>query len=218
LDEIGSAFSKGLRVRGETCTHYLTLDESNLAKPNFEGAKYVCSPALRKSEHFTKLWSGLKKGWLNAISSDHCGFDWATQKHIGKDDFRNIPNGAPGLEHRLAVLWSEGVAKGKITRQELVDYYATTPAKNNGIDYCKGAIAVGYDADIVLYDPSGESIIANKNSLQGVDYTPYEGMTQFGHVEKVWLRGELIVDGGKYVGNSGQGKLVKGKPYGLMYR
>ena len=218
LDEIGLAYSEGLRVKGETCTHYLTLDEQNLAKPNFEGAKYVCSPALRTPDHFDALWSGLEKGWLNAISSDHCGFDWKTQKHMGKDDFRMIPNGAPGLEHRLAVLWSQGVAKGKLSRCRLVDYFAATPAKINGIDHCKGAVAVGYDADIVLYNPEGISTIKAENSLQGVDYTPYEGFTQVGGVEKVWLRGNLIVSNGKYIGSNCEGRQVKARPFGLMYR
>lgn len=218
LDEIGLAHAEGLRIKGETCTHYLTLQEQNLAKPNFEGAKYVCSPALRPPEHFDALWAGLHKGWLNAISSDHCGFDWKTQKHMGINDFRMIPNGAPGLEHRLAVLWSKGVAKGKLTRSQLVDFYATAPAKNNGIDHCKGSIAPGYDADIVLYDPEGQSIIHAENSLQGVDYTPYEGFTQIGRVDKVWLRGNLAMDDGKFIGQNGWGKLVKGRPFGLMYR
>ena len=218
LDEIGLAYSAGQRIRGETCTQYLTLDISNLAKPNFEGAKYVCSPAFRTSDNFDALWDGLKKGWLNAIGSDHCGFDWKVQKHMGIDDFRNIPNGCPGMQDRLPVLWSEGVAKGKITRQQLVDYYATTPAKNNGLDYCKGAIAPGMDADIVMYNPEGSSIISNENSLHGVDYCLYEGFEQKGQVEKVWLRGTVMVDEGKYIGKNGQGKLVKGKPFGLLYR
>jgi dihydropyrimidinase len=218
LDEIGRAFGRGLPVGGETCTHYLTLDESNLAKPDFEGAKYVCSPALRTAENFDALWSGLKKGWLNAISSDHCGFDWKEQKHIGKNDFRNIPNGAPGLEHRLAVLWTKGVATGKITRSQLVDYFAAAPARNNGLDHIKGYIAAGYDADIVLYDPEGETAITYADSLQGVDYSPYEGMSRSGRVEKVWLRGELVVDDGKYIGANGQGNLIRRKPFGQMYR
>ncbi len=218
LEEIGLAHAEGLRVKGETCTHYLTLDEQNLAKPNFEGAKYVCSPALRNACHFDALWAGLQKGWLNAISSDHCGFDWKKQKHLGAEDFRMIPNGAPGLEHRLAVLWSEGVAKGKLSRCQLVDYFSTTPAKNNGIDHCKGAIAPGFDADVVLYDPAGSSTIQAADSLQGVDYSPYEGMRQTGRVEKVWLRGQITVEEGKFTGKNGQGQLVRGKPFGLMYR
>ena len=218
LDEVSKAFNAGLPIKGETCSHYLVLDESNLAKPNFEGAKYVCSPALRTPEHFDALWNGLTRGALNAVSSDHCGFDWKEQKHMGKDDFRNIPNGAPGLQNRLGVLWTYGVENGKISRSQLVDIYATTPAKNTGLDYCKGAIEVGYDADIVIYDPNCNSIISNEDSLHGVDYCPYEGMKQIGRVEKVFLRGNMTVDNGKFIGKEGQGKQVKGKPFGLMYK
>lgn len=217
LDEIGACYSKDVTVRGETCTHYLTLDVSNLAKPNFEGAKYVCSPALRTADHFDALFNGLNKGWLNAVSSDHCGFDWAKQKHMGINDFRDIPNGAPGLQNRLGVLWTYGVETGKLSRQQFVDLYATTPAKINGLKG-KGALEIGYDADIVLYDPNVKSTITNADSYHGVDYCAYEGMEQIGKVKKVFLRGKLVADDGKYVGTKGEGKLLKGEPYGLMYQ
>ena len=197
---------------------YLVLDESNLAKPNFEGAKYVCSPALRTPDHFEELWKGINNGWLNAVSSDHCGFDFKNQKHMGQDDFRNIPNGAPGLQNRLAILWTYGVETGKITRQKLVDIYASRPARNNGLDYCKGFIEVGYDADIVIYDPDYTGVISNNDSLHGVDYSPYEGMEQKGKVDTVFLRGSIVVEDGNYIGNKGDGKLIKGKPFGTMYR
>jgi len=218
LEEIYTSYDKGVPVKGETCSHYLVLDESNLAKPDFQGAKYVCSPALRTPDHFDALWAGVNKGWLNAVSSDHCGFDWAHQKHMGKDDFRNIPNGAPGMENRLAILWTYGVEKNLISRQKLVDLFATTPAKINGISHRKGHVGVGYDADVVIFNPDWRGIISNENSLQGVDYSPYEGMEQIGKVEKVFLRGKLIVDNGHYVGEKGQGELIKGKPFGLMYQ
>lgn len=217
VDAIKRAQSEGLPVYGETCTHYLTLKKENLAKPDFQGAKYVCSPALREQEDLDYLWESVKNGWLNAISSDHCGFDWAEQKHMGKDDFRNIPNGAPGLENRLGVLWTTGVETGKLSKQQFVDLFATTPAKINGIGDRKGHLGIGYDADIVLYDPSQKSVITHKTSLQGVDFNSYEGFEQIGRVEKVYLRGELIVDGGKYVGKQGQGAFVPGKAYGLCY-
>ncbi len=217
MEAIRDANISGSSIYGETCTHYLILDTDNLAKPNFEGAKYVCSPALRSIEHRESLWKGVKKGWLNAISSDHCGFDWKVQKNMGKDDFTSIPNGAPGLQNRLGILWTFGVETGKISRQKLVDLFSTAPAKINGIDYVKGHIGIGYDADIVIYNPNTKNIISVENSLQGVDYSPYEGMTQIGNVEKVFLRGELIVDAGKYIGKVGDGKFVKGKPFGLCY-
>lgn len=218
LQELANAAARGVKVKGETCSHYLTLDESNLKKPDFEGAKYVCSPALRTPDHFEALWQGLNQGWLNAVSSDHCGFNWKEQKHMGKDDFRNIPNGAPGLENRLEVLWTYGVEKGKITRQKLVDAYATAPAKNNGLDYCKGALAVGYDADIVIYDPDYRGVFTNEGSLQGVDYCSYEGLEKIGQVDTVLLRGQVTVKGGEYIGAKGQGKLIPGQPFCGMYR
>ncbi len=217
VDAIKRAQAEGIPIFGETCTHYLLLDKSDLAKENFEGAKYVCSPALREKDDRDYLWSSIKNGWLNAVSSDHCGFNWAEQKRMGIKDFRNIPNGAPGLENRFVMLWTYGVGEGRITRQQFVDLVSTTPAKNNGLDYCKGHIGVGYDADIVIYDPSKISIISNETSLQGVDYNSFEGMEQIGRVEKVLLRGQLIVDNGKYIGHKGQGQFVPGKAYGLCY-
>lgn len=218
LEEIARAYDSGQPVMGETCSHYLTLDESNLAKPDFEGGKYVCSPALRTQDHFEDLWKGINNGWLNAVSSDHCGFDWKDQKHMGEDDFRNIPNGAPGLENRLQVLWTYGVEAGKITRQKLVDIYASAPARNNGLDYCKGYIEVGYDADVVIYDPEYRGVFSNEKSRHGVDYCAYEGMEQKGKVDTVFLRGNVVVKDGEYCGNKGDGRLVKGKPYGTMYK
>ena len=180
VDEVKKAYVAGLPVHGETCSHYLVLDESMLALPDFQGAKYVCSPALRTKDHHESLWKAVNYGWLNAVSSDHCGFNFKEQKHMGRDSFVDIPNGAPGMENRLAVLWTYGVEKNRITRQKLVDLYSTTPARINGIAHRKGDIAVGYDADIVLFDPAWKGTMSNQNSLQGVDYSPYEGMEQIG--------------------------------------
>ena len=218
LEEVARARENGQRVCGETCTHYLTLTSDCLAKPNFEGAKYVCSPALRSSEHHEALWKALNLGTINAVSSDHCGFDWEHDKHVGLDDFRNIPNGAPGLQNRLAILWTYGVEAGKITRQKLVDIFSAAPARNAGLDHRKGALNVGYDADVVIYNPKGESIISNDTMLHGVDYCAYEGMKQIGHVDKVFLRGDLVVEDGKYIGHRGQGEFIPRKPFGAAYR
>lgn len=160
MEAIRDANAKDYPIYGETCTHYLTLDTENLAKPNFEEAKYVCSPAVRLQEHRDALWQAVNKGWLNAVSSDHCGFDWKEQKHPGFGDFISIPNGAPGLKNRLGVLWSQGVETGKIMGSKLVDLFATTPAKVNGIGHCKGHIGLGYDADLVLYNPDHRSVIS----------------------------------------------------------
>lgn len=218
LEEIAQAYSAGQAVKGETCSHYLVLDESNLAKPDFEGAKYVCSPALRTPDHFDCLWNALQRGWLNAVSSDHCGFDWENQKHMGKDDFRNIPNGAPGLQNRMGVLWTYGVETGKISRQKFVELASLNPAKINGLYPRKGHIGIGADADIVLWDPAWEGIMTVKDSLHGVDYCAYEGMRQIGRAEKVFLRGKLLVDNANYIGSAGDGEFVVGKPFGLMYQ
>ena len=217
VDAIKRAQNEGLAIYGETCTHYLLLDKSDLSRDNFQGAKYVCSPALREKEDRDYLWDAIKNNWLNAVSSDHCGFNWKKQKHMGEKDFRNIPNGAPGLENRFGLMWTYGVEEGRISRQQFVNLVSTTPAKNNGLAHCKGHIGVGYDADIVLYDPNGEFTISNEISLQGVDYNLFEGMKQKGRVDKVFLRGDLIVDDGKYIGHKGQGRFIKGKPYGLCY-
>ena len=218
VEEIAAAHSKGQPVLGETCSHYLVLDESNLAKPDFEGAKYVCSPALRTPDHLEALWQAINQGWLNAVSSDHCGFDWKVQKHMGVDDFRNIPNGAPGLQNRLEVLWTYGVEKGKISRQKLVDVFAATPAKNNGLFPRKGSLTVGADADIVVFDPSWKGVFTVADMLHGVDYCSYEGMEKIGRVEQVLLRGKQVVKDAVYVGQNGDGELLHCEPFGLLYQ
>lgn len=220
LAEIRAAYNRGQKIFGETCAHYLVLDTEDLAKPNFEGAKYVCSPALRTEEHREALWEAVDRKWLNAISSDHCGFDFAEQKHMGfgeGNSFADIPNGAPSLQNRLNILWTYGVCEGKISRSRLVDLFATSPAKINGLDK-KGQLAAGFDADIVIFDPDYEGTISVANNLEGVDYCPFEGFAQKGRPETVFLRGQKIVDDAKYIGHKGQGKLVAGKPYGSAYQ
>jgi len=218
MESIRDAYAKGLPVYGETCPHYLVLTVDNLAKPDFEGAKYVCSPALRTPEHLEAMWQAVQRGWLQVVGSDHCGFDWKEQKHLGYHDFTKIPNGAPGVENRLAVLWTCGVEKGKITRQKLVDVFATAPAKFNGIFPRKGHIGVGADADLVLFDPGWKGTMSVENSLQGVDFSSYEGMEQIGRADKVFLRGKLVAEKGLFSGELGQGSFVKGEPYGAAYQ
>lgn len=217
VDAIKKAKEEGLPVFGETCTQYLLLDKEYLSRDNFEGANYVCSPALRDKDDQEYLWQSLKDGWLNAVSSDHCGFT-TEQKKMGIDDFRKIPNGAPGLENRLPMLWTYGVEAGKITRSELVDYYAASPARNNGIDHRKGYLSPGYDADIVIYNPFVKKTVTIDDSLNGVDYTTYEGFEQIGECDRVFLRGETVVKDGKYVGQQGQGSFIKGTAYGTAFR
>lgn len=213
METIREAQTNGLPIFGETCVQYLLLDEDYLTKPDFEGAKYVMSPALRTKENQEGLWKAINAGWLNAVSTDHCGFDWKKQKHIGKDNFTNIPNGAPGVQDRLALLWTYGVETGKISKQRFVDLFATTPAKNMGLGYCKGHIGVGMDADLVLFNPHPSSTITNNSSYHGVDYNTFEGFEQKGSIDKVLLRGKVLYENNKFIGKNGDGQFIKGKPY-----
>lgn len=218
MKAVRKAQQEGYPIYGETCTHYLTLTTDNLAKPGFEGAKYVCSPALRGKEDIEALWGAVARGYLNAISSDHCGFNYSVHKQQGKDDFTNIPNGAPGMQDRMNVIWSYGVDKGKISRQKYVELCCTNPAKNNGIYPQKGTLAIGSDADIVIYDAAYKGTFTVKESMQGVDYNAYEGMKQTGRPDMVFLRGDLVAEKGKYVGTKGTGQFVSGKPFAKSYQ
>lgn len=214
---VRDARQQGIAAFGETCPHYLTLDEDNLAKPNFEGAKYVCSPPLRESWHQDHLWQAIQQGWVQVVGSDHCGFNFKGQKEMGRGDFTKIPNGAPGVENRLAILYTYGVLTGKLSLQRMADVFATAPAKFYGLYPRKGSIAAGADADIVIFDPSYTGKISVETSLQGIDFNSYEGFEQKGRPEKVFLRGSLSVDGGKFVGKPGQGKFLEREPYGLAF-
>jgi len=218
MEAVRSAYQRGLDIYGETCAHYLVLDRELLAKPNFEGAKYVCSPPLRTEEHRNVLWEAIDKNWLVCVSSDHCGFDYGQQKHLGVGDFTKIPNGTPSMENRLAILWTYGVEQGRISRSRMVDLFSTTPAKINGIFPQKGMLSVGSDADIVIFDPTYRGVITAQGSLQGVDYSPFEGMEQIGRAETVLLRGNIMVHNGTLVGETGKGKFIPGKPFGMSYQ
>jgi len=151
------------------------------------------------------------------VGSDHCGFNFKGQKEMGRRDFRKIPNGAPGVENRLAILYTYGVLTSKLSLTRMVDVFATAPAKFYGLYPRKGSLAVGGDADIIVFDPNWKGTISAKTSKHGVDYNPYEGFEQKGRAEKVFLRGKLIVDNGKYVGQLGGGKFIEREPYGLAY-
>ncbi len=211
------AKGKGIAAFGETCPHYLTLSVDNLAKPDFEGAKYVCSPPLRETWHHDHLWQALQEGWLQVVGSDHCGFNFKGQKEMGRGDFTKIPNGAPGVENRLAILYTYGVLTGRLSLQRMVDVFATAPAKFYGLYPRKGSISIGADADVVIFDPKYSGKISVQTSLQGIDFNAYEGFKQIGRPEKVFLRGKLSVDQGKFVGQKGQGKFLKREPYGLAF-
>lgn len=219
MEAIRDAFTKGQPVFGETCTHYLTLTTDCLAKPDFEGAKYVCSPPLRPQKHVDALWRAVQKGWLAAVGSDHCalvgGFEKDKKKGMG--DFSRIPNGCPGVQDRIALLWTYGVCTGRLTRQKFVELACTMPAKVVGLYPKKGEIGVGSDADIVIFDPDYEGVIRNEDSLHGIDYNSYEGFKIKGRPEKVYLRGKLVAEKGRFVGEKGKGEWQKCKPYAMCY-
>lgn len=218
-ESIREAYNEGLSVYGETCTHYLMLNDDNLGKPNFEGAKYVCNPPLRPQSDVDFMWEAINKGWLTGIGSDHCAImgGFAEGKRKGISDFSKIPPGSPGVQDRLYMIWTYGVEEGKISRQKFVDVCCTTPAKVCGIYPQKGDIAVGSDADIVIFDPKYRGVISIKDSLSGSDYCTYEGYEQKGIAEKVFLRGKLVAERGKFVGQFGKGKQVMSKPYAYCY-
>ncbi len=214
---IRNARQQGVDIFGETCPQYLVLDESYLAKPGFEGAKYVCSPALRPEFNQEPLWQALNNGWLQTVGSDHCGFNMKGQKDMGTEKFTGIPNGTPGVENRLAILYTYGFLQGKLSLQRMVDAFATAPAKLFGMYPRKGSIVIGGDADIVVFDPAYQGKISVETSLHGVDYSAYEGFNEKGRADKVFLRGKLVADGGKFIGQLGQGQFIERTPFGLAY-
>lgn len=217
MEAIRDAYAGGQSVYGETCTHYLVLDTSFLALPDFEGAKYVCAPPLRTREHQQALWEGIDKGWLNAVSSDHCALAGGFEtKKEGLGDFTKIPNGIPGVQNRISVLWSQGVAKGRISKQRFVDLIATAPAKNSGLAK-KGQIAPGFDADFVIFDPGYRGIMTQKDNLEGIGYGAFEGFEMIGRPEQVFLRGMLIAENGRFTGRKGCGRRIFAKPYAAAY-
>lgn len=216
-DEIRRARAKGQPVFGETCPHYLFLDVTYLALPNFEGAKYVCSPPLRDTYHQEKLWNAIADGTLQAIGTDHCSFNFKQQKHMGINDFTKIPNGGNGIENWLQILYTYGVKTGKITLNKLVELTSTNPAKYMGLFPRKGTISIGSDADLVLFDPFVEDTITSANQKQGSDYNFYEGFQVKGAARHVLLRGEIIVHNGMYIGNLAQGQFIPAEPYGAAY-
>jgi dihydropyrimidinase len=215
--KIREAIAKGLPIYGETCPHYLFLTIDELRKQDFEGAKYVCSPPLREKKHHQALWNALSDGTLQTIGSDHCAFNFRGQKELGKDDFTKIPNGGNGIEHRFTLLYTHAVRTGTLSLNKLVDLLSTTPAKIHGLFPKKGTIAVGSDADLVLFDPNGKKTISVETSHQGIDYDMFEGFETDGLVSDVFLRGKQIVQGAKYVGELGDGNFQKRSPYGLCY-
>ncbi|NRR20052.1 dihydropyrimidinase [Brevibacillus sp. MS2.2] len=206
---IAEAREKGWNVYGETCPQYLVLDITDLQKPGFEGAKYVWSPPLREKWNQDVLWSALKNGILQTVGSDHCSFNFSGQKELGLGDFTKIPNGGPIIEDRMRLLFSEGVAKDKISLNQFVDMTSTKVAKLFGMFPQKGTIAVGSDADIVLFDPKVKRTISVETHHMNVDYNPFEGMEVTGDIISVLSRGSFVIRDQQFVGQAGAGRFVK---------
>ena len=209
VEAIHEGRERGLPIYGETCPQYLTLDEERYTEPDFNGAKYVMSPPLRSEFDQDALWFAIERGDLQVISTDHCPFFMKGQKDKGKDNFAKIPNGAPGIETRMAVMYTTGVLEDWITINKFVELNSTNPAKMFGLFPQKGTIAVGSDADIVVFDPEKEVTISVKNLHQNTDYTPWEGMVVKGYPVTVLSRGNIVVQDGKLKGKKGWGKFIK---------
>jgi dihydropyrimidinase len=208
-EAVAAARARGLPVFGETCPQYLFLDQERYNEPGFNGAKYVMSPPLRPREHGERLWRALQTDQLSVVATDHCPFCMKEQKELGRDNFAKIPNGAPGVEHRMQLLYHGGVAGGRFDLNRFVEITATAPAKIFGLFPRKGTIAPGSDADIVLFDPNGEYTISVETHHMNCDYSAYEGFKVQGKIVKVFARGELIVDGDAWKGRAGRGQFLK---------
>jgi dihydropyrimidinase len=208
LTRVQEARARGSRVIAETCVQYLFFTADNLDTNGFEGAKWVCSPPFRQRKDHEALWNALEDGTLSVVSTDHCPFYYGTQKVLGQDDFSRIPNGCPGIEDRLPVLYEAGVNGGRFDLQRFVDLTATAPARVFGLDGRKGAIAPGYDADIAIWNLDVERTISVVTSHSAVDYNLYEGMKVRGSPEQVYLRGKLLVDGDRFLGEPGSGQYL----------
>jgi dihydropyrimidinase len=211
LEKVKQARDMGLPAYAETCPQYLFLSYDDYERPGFEGAGYVMSPPLREKWNQEALWKGLAKNDLQVVSTDHCPFcmNEPDQKLLGKDDFSKIPNGAPGIETRLMLVWDGGVRTGKIDAHRFVEIVATNPAKMFGLWPKKGTIAVGSDGDLILFDPEKETTLSAKTHHMKVDYNPYEGRKVTGGPAMVLSRGEVLVDHGEFKGRKGRGEFVK---------
>jgi dihydropyrimidinase len=221
VDMLKYARERGVKVMGETCPQYLFFTVDDLRRP--DGAKWICSPPMRTTADNARLWEGLSQGILQTVGTDHCPFFFdgtrpivyegrqvaIPGKELGKDDFTKIPNGLPGVEDRLPVLWTWGVRSGRITANQFVAYNSTNPAKIFGLYPRKGALLAGSDADIVLWNPEKKVTYGLAHAHQRTDYNLYEGWELTGMPEKVFLRGRMIVDGETWLGKSGDGQFLK---------
>jgi len=212
LDQAIAARQRGVRVAVETLIQYLTLDKTCAEKPKFEGSKYVMSPPLRARQHQEILWRGLRDGLVQTVATDHCPFDFKTQKSMGRRDFTKIPNGIPSLEDRINLLYTYGVQRGKIDLPTFVNAASTQVAKLFGLFPRKGTIQPGADADLVVYDPDYRGRITAKRQQMNVDYSAFEGWKIEGRPSVVTVRGQVAVRDGKFVGRHGHGKFLARQP------
>ena len=209
LNAVRLATRRNQKVFVETCIQYLLLDAS-LYEKDFDGAKWVMSPPLREKKDQATLWAGINQGLVQIVATDHCPFNWE-QKKMGAKDFSKIPNGHPAIEHRMELLFSEGVNKKKITLNKYVEVTATNPAKIFGMFPKKGTLAVGSDADIMLIDPNTTHTLSASTHHMNVDYSAYEGWELSGKVKTVLLRGQVAVENGECLLEKGYGKFIKRK-------
>ncbi len=208
LNQVRQARDRGISAFAETCPQYLFLSIDDYGD-DFNGAKYVMTPPLREKSNQTELWNGLKMDDLQVISTDHCPFCMKEQKELGKNDFTKIPNGAPGVEHRVPLIYNGGVVENRISLNRFVELTSTAAAKMFGLFPKKGTIAVGSDADIVVFDPGKEQTIGVKSHHMNVDYSAYEGKKIKGVVETVLSRGNVVIENGEYKGKAGDGRFLK---------
>lgn len=206
LNAVRRASTRNQKVFVETCSQYLMLDAS-LYEKGFEGAKWVMSPPLREKKDQAALWSGINQGLVQVVGTDHCPFMWE-QKKMGENDFSKIPNGHPAIEHRMEFVFSEGVAKGKISLSKFVEVTSTNAAKIFGMYPRKGTLSIGADADIVVFDPNKKHIISVNTHHMNVDYSAYEGWEVTGKCETVLLRGQLAIENEKCLLTKGNGKFI----------
>jgi dihydropyrimidinase len=214
LEALAAARARGWHAWGETCTQYLFIDETRLEEPDFQGAKYVYTPPPRPADNHEHLWSALTNGVLSVVSTDHCPFRWADQKTLGRDDFSKIPNGGPGVENRLHMLHHFGVRSGRLTMNRLVDLCATQPARLFGMFPRKGTIAVGSDADIVIWNSEKPLTLSAATHHSNVDYNLYEGTEVIGSPEVVLVRGQAIVEDDELVAAPGSGRFLRRARFG----
>jgi dihydropyrimidinase len=213
LEKVREARDRGLPAYAETCPQYLYLSLDNMNAPGFEGAKYVFTPPLREKWHQEKLWHGLTHDTLQIVSTDHCPFCFKEQKELGIDDFTKIPNGGPGIEHRLSLIYTGGVHGKRFSPNRFVEVVATAPAKLFGLYPRKGTIAVGSDADLVIFDPNEEQVISAKTHHMRVDYSMFEGIQIKGVPKTVLSRGRPVIDAGQFVGRPGNGQFLRRQTY-----